>query len=230
MQAMHIGLIGGIGPAATEVYYRRLVRLHADAKRRLSLTIAHADSSELIANLEAGCAVEQALIFARHIDQLRAGGCEAVALTSMGAHFCIKDLAAVSSLPLISAIPVLDAYFADTGWSKVGVLGTRAVMESGLYGVSSADVVTVDSDEIDRIQACYVAIAVAGFATPQQRGYLYEAGRKLCEDKGAEVIVLGGTDLSLAFDGEDPGYPTVDSAIIHADAIARVAMDLASPR
>ncbi|GAB2895602.1 aspartate/glutamate racemase family protein [Paraburkholderia jirisanensis] len=227
---MHIGLIGGIGPAATEVYYRRLVRLHAEARRRLSLTIAHGDSTELIANLEAGRAAAQAVIFARYIDQLRAGGCEAVALTSMGAHFCIKDLAAISSLPLINAIPVLDAYFAGKGWARVGVLGTRAVMESGLYGVSSAEVVTVDPDEIDRIHACYVAIAVAGFATPEQRDYLYEAGRKLCGDKGAEVIVLGGTDLSLAFDGQDPGYPTVDSAIIHADAIARVAMDLQPPR
>ncbi|KDR44614.1 aspartate/glutamate racemase family protein [Caballeronia glathei] len=227
---MHIGLIGGIGPAATEVYYRRLVRLHADAKRRLSLTIVHGDATELIANLEAGRAAEQAAIFASYIDQLRAGGCEAVAVTSMGGHFCIKDLAAISSLPLINAIPVLDAYFAGRGLSRVGVLGARAVMESRLYGVSSAEVVTVDPDEIDRVHACYVAIAVAGSATSEQRDYLHETGRKLCRDKGAEVIVLGGTDLSLAFGGENPGYPTVDSAIIHADAIARVAMDLESPR
>jgi aspartate racemase len=227
---MHIGLIGGIGPAATEVYYRRLVRLHADAKRRLSLTIAHADTAELISNVEAGRAVEQVAIFARYIDQLRAGGCEAVAVTSMAGHFCIKDLAAISSLPLINAIPVLDTYFAMRGWSRVGVLGTRAVMASRLYGASSAEVVTVDADEIDRVHACYVAIAVAGFATPEQRDYLHETGRKLCRDKGAEVIVLGGTDLSLAFNGEDPGYPTLDSAIIHADAIARVAMDLEAPQ
>jgi aspartate racemase len=227
---MHIGLIGGIGPAATEVYYRRLTRLHADAKRRLSLTIAHGDATELIANLEARRTVEQAAIFAKYIDQLRAGGCEAVAVTSMGGHFCIKDLEAISCLPLINAIPVLDAYFAEKGLSRVGVLGSRAVLESGLYGVSSAEVVTVDPEEIDRVHACYVAMAVAGFATPEQRDYMHEAGRKLCRDKGAEVIVLGGTDLSLAFSGEDPGYPTVDSAIIHADAIARVAMDLESPR
>ena len=43
-------------------------------------------------------------------------------------------------------------------------------------------------------------------------------------DQGAEVVVLGGTDLSVAFHGGDPGYPVVDSAIVHADAIARAAM------
>ena len=36
---MHIGLIGGIGPAATAVYYRALTRRYAEAGRPLSLTI-----------------------------------------------------------------------------------------------------------------------------------------------------------------------------------------------
>jgi aspartate racemase len=35
---MHIGLIGGIGPAATEFYYRHLVRAHASAGRWMELT------------------------------------------------------------------------------------------------------------------------------------------------------------------------------------------------
>jgi aspartate/glutamate racemase len=39
---MHIGLIGGIGPAATDYYYRGLLQLHADAGRPLDLTIVHA--------------------------------------------------------------------------------------------------------------------------------------------------------------------------------------------
>jgi aspartate racemase len=38
---MHIGLIGGIGPAATEFYYRNLVRAHVAANCVLDLTIVH---------------------------------------------------------------------------------------------------------------------------------------------------------------------------------------------
>ena len=44
---MHIGLIGGIGPAATEFYYRNLVRAHAAANRAMELTIVHADMRDL---------------------------------------------------------------------------------------------------------------------------------------------------------------------------------------
>ena len=38
-------------------------------------------------------------------------------------------------------------------------------------------------------------------------------------DHGAEAIVLGGTDLFLAFAGHDPGFPVIDCADIHVDAI-----------
>ena len=51
---MHIGLIGGIGPAATEFYYRGLIERHAAAGTKLELTIAHADVREMGKNLVNG--------------------------------------------------------------------------------------------------------------------------------------------------------------------------------
>jgi aspartate racemase len=221
---MHIGLIGGIGPAATEVYYRALVRAYAAAGRRLDLTIVNADLREMAANLEAGRAAEQAAIFAGYVDQLRAGGCAAAALTSMGGHFCIKELEAISALPLISAIPALDSYFATLGAARIGVLGTRRVMESRLYGLASAEVVAPPVDEFATIHGAYVALAAAGFATPDQRALFHAAAIELHANQGAEVVVLGGTDLSVAFTDTDLGFPIVDSALVHADAIARAAM------
>ena len=40
---MHIGLIGGIGPAATDFYHRGLIERHHAANIPLDLTIAYAD-------------------------------------------------------------------------------------------------------------------------------------------------------------------------------------------
>jgi hypothetical protein len=48
---MYIGLIGGIEPAATEFYYRNLVRAHAAANCAVELTIAHAGIRDLVQNL-----------------------------------------------------------------------------------------------------------------------------------------------------------------------------------
>ena len=44
---MHIGLIGGIGPGATDFYYRRLISTFARKNATLELTIVHADTNAL---------------------------------------------------------------------------------------------------------------------------------------------------------------------------------------
>ncbi len=44
------------------------------------------------------------------------------------------------------------------------------------------------------------------------------AGRRLA-DRGAEAVLLGGTDLFLAFTGHDCGFPVIDCADVHVDAI-----------
>jgi len=56
---MHIGLIGGIGPAATDYYYRRLIATFASKKAALDLTIVHADTPTLLGNLASSNAAAQ---------------------------------------------------------------------------------------------------------------------------------------------------------------------------
>ena len=220
---MHVGLIGGIGPAATIVYYDAISRLCIDAGFPLRMTIDNANSRELVANMEAGRRERQAATFAKHVDKLRAAGCETVAIISMGAHFCIDELVTISSLPLISAIPVLDSFLASEGLTRVGVLGTKLVMGSGLYGLRSAKLLIPSDQDVPAVHSEYIAITVKGSVTEEQVSFFRDHGRRLME-RGAQAILLGGTDLSLAF-ADDPGYPVIDSAQIHAGSIARLAMD-----
>jgi aspartate racemase len=51
MEIMQIGLIGGIGPAATDFYYRRLIARFRARLAPLALTISHADTWTLLDNL-----------------------------------------------------------------------------------------------------------------------------------------------------------------------------------
>lgn len=222
---MHIGLIGGIGPAATEFYYRGLVKSHAAAKQRMSLTIVHADTNEMVQNLEDNAAAAQASVFARFTEQLKAGGAEAVAITSMGGHFCVGEFAKISVLSVINAIPILNSHFSKMGIKRVGLLGTKTVMQSRLYdGLSSVDVVAPPASELDRVHQEYISMAKSGAASEAQKTYFDEAGRKLCQEDGADVVVLAGTDLFLAFGETDHGYPIVDSADVHIQAITDMSL------
>jgi hypothetical protein len=106
---MHIGLIGGIGPAATEFYYRGLTDRHAKSGTRLDLTIANAEVRDLSENLTNKDARKQAGIFAALIARLKAAGAQAAAVTSMGGHFCVGELIPISPLPILNGIPEVDA-------------------------------------------------------------------------------------------------------------------------
>ncbi|HEY7798333.1 MAG TPA: aspartate/glutamate racemase family protein [Hyphomonadaceae bacterium] len=218
-------MIGGIGPAATEFYYRGLTRAFAAAGRKLELTIVNAEVRDMTRNMDANDAKAQAAIFAELIGRLKSAGAKAAAVTSMGGHFCIRELMAISPLPLINAIPELNDYFGRLGVKRIGILGSAAVMRSKFYGgVTSVEIAAPLGADLDEVHKRYVAMATAAVATHDDRRFFLDAGRKLVKEQGADVIVLSGTDLFLAFDGQDPGYRVADAAEIHIGAIVRAAM------
>jgi aspartate racemase len=225
---MHIGLIGGIGPAATVAYYQRIVGRVRAAGGRLELTIVQADLDELIANQRADDRAAQAHAYARLIDQLRGAGAECAAITSLGGHFCLPETEVLASLPIVSGITPIDTHLVASGYRRVGILGIETVMRSLLFGqLAQTEAVAPDGDLAARGRM-YQGVAVAGACTDEQRAALFEAGRRMVEDQGAEAVVLAGTDLGLAFDGRDPGYPVVDALDAHVALLADLAMDRAA--
>jgi aspartate racemase len=217
---MHIGLIGGIGPAATDHYYRGLIARNISSGTLLDLTTVHADARELIQNITRGDAGKQAEIFAHLIRRLSAAGASAAAITSLGGHFCSAELEAISPLPILNALPAIDLAIRQKNLKRIGILGTRAVMETHLYRrISSAEVVLPEERVLNQVHKSYVEMAISGHATDAQRELFFAVGRDLCRSQGVEAIVLGGTDLFLAFNGQDYGFPVIDCANVHIDSI-----------
>lgn len=223
---MHLGLIGGIGPAATVFYYRRLAQLHAAAQQPMELTIVHAQVSELLRNMTDSAPEQQAQVFRQLTERLQAAGAAAVAVTSLAGHFCIREFEAVSPLPVINAIPELAAELARRNLRRVGLMGTRVVMASGLYGgLSDVEVVVPMGADFDATHDAYITMAMAGQATSAQRSLFFAVGNALSHKQGAEVIVLAGTDMFLAFEGYDCGFPAIDSAEVHVQALYRASLN-----
>ena len=220
---MHIGLIGGIGVAATVVYYQRLTAAAAArGVQKLELTIVHGEIHELIRNNLADRRAEQAQAFLALVTRLKDAGCDCAALSSLGAHFCFDELAALSPLPLVSAVTPLDAYFVEQGIGRVGLLGTRVVMRTRLYGQLARTAALALDDEIETLGQAYQDVAVAGTCSAAQRELFLDAGRRMVA-AGADAIVLAGTDLNLAFDGQEPGYRVVDALDVHVALLADLA-------
>jgi aspartate racemase len=221
---MHIGLIIGIGPAATDFYYRRLIANLAARGVPLELTLAHADTPTLLRHQTAGDTAAQVAIYRRLADRLLAVGAGRLAITSIAGHFCIREFLPVSPMPVIDLLSEVSRALAAQGLRRVGILGTRVVMATRFYGAAGGiEIVPPPDDAIGAVHDAYVAMATAGAVTDAQRALFFSAGQSLVRDQGVEAVMLGGTDLALAFGGHDPGFAVFDCAAVHADAITEVA-------
>jgi aspartate racemase len=220
---MHIGLIGGIGPAATDAYYRRLIAAFAAKQATLELTIAHADTPTLVKNLAGDDKAAQAAIYIRLAKRLATAGAECVVVTSIGGHFCIEAFKPVSPLPVVDMIVEVRRAMEKRGLKRVGILGTRTVMESRFYGaLPSVEIIVPEGQELSDVHEAYIAMAAAGVVTDAQRSVFDAASRRLL-DNGAQAIMLGGTDLALVYDEATSKVPVIDCVSIHVDAIVQLA-------
>lgn len=221
---MHIGLVGGIGPAATDYYYRGLIEAAGRGGFDLELTMVHAATATLLKNQAAGDAAAQVAIFSRLSERLKAAGAETVVITSIAGHFCIEAFKAVAPLPVVDMIEEVNRVIPELGFRKLGILGTRIVMETGFYGgIDAAEVIPPQDADLDAVHNAYIEMASAAAVTEAQRAVFVSASRRMIEEAGAEAILLGGTDLVLAFDGRDVGFEVIDCAKLHIDVIAELA-------
>ena len=116
------------------------------------------------------------------------------------------------------------APLAEAGYQTLGSMGTRTAMQSKMYGRLPTPNIVQPSDEfLDRVHQSYVDMATVGAVTEAQRQVFFDCGRDLRERQGAEAVLLGGTDLFLAFDGRDCGFEVIDCALMHIEELAREA-------
>jgi aspartate racemase len=221
---MHIGLIGGIGPAATDYYYRRLIKEFAVREKTLEMTIVHADTPTLLHNLEYNEIDSQIEIYNRLTDKLVSVGAECVVVTSISGHFCIKTFMDNSPLQVIDLIAEVNEAIRVRELTRVGIIGTRTVMETRFYsGITTAEVITPVDKMLDDVHAAYVSIATSGQVTSRQRAVFDLACEWLIQEAKVDAIVLGGTDLALVYNEDQTQFPMLDCAAIHVDAIVRIA-------
>jgi len=217
---MHIGLIGGIGPAATTHYYRLLLERIDD----IELTISHARLKTLGPNVAAGNTHAQAAIFARHVEKLKGAGAEVAVVTSIAGHFCIEALIELSVLPIVNALDSLKAHFDKHRFERIGVLGNQKAMKSQLFGmIDTVELVAPREDLITPVSNAYTRMAQRGSCNSDERSLFLEAGNDMISRGNADAVLLGGTDLYLAFHGQDVHYPLIDAALVHTEDIVRIA-------
>ena len=123
---MQIGLIGGIGPAATDFYYRSLIERFASKDADLDMTIVHAYAPTLVKNLIDDNKNAQVAIYEGLTQRLKNSGAECVAITSIAGHFCIKKFSERSVLPVVDLLSCVRMEVENKGYKEIGILREKA--------------------------------------------------------------------------------------------------------
>ena len=197
-----LGIIGGLGPMAT-AYFLRLVVEMTDAKtdQEHIEVLLHSkpqipDRTRYILGLSEENPMPELLAVGK---SLTAQGAEVIAIPCITAHFFQKQLEKEIGCQIIHAIEETGKYLNQEQISHVGIMATAGTIESKLFqeilGKYRITCSIPDQEGQDKVMHIIYEDVKAG--KPIEMDLFQEVSKALFEE-GAQVILLGCTELSMA--------------------------------
>lgn len=217
-----VGLIGGLGVGATVHYYEKIAAACKARGTVPDLVIAHADVDYGQSLVRAGRLDALADYLAAFIDRTGRAGAEAAAIPAVTPHIAIAQLRERTRVPLISIVDPIGAELRARKLRRVALFGTTFTIEGGLWGqLTGFEIVKPQPDEIAFIGKAYQRILDTQKGDDADTAGLRRIAAELQKRDGVEAILLAGTDLAVIFDEANAGFPAIDVARLHIDAIVQ---------
>ena len=196
------GVLGGLGPAATVHYLRRVVEM-TDAERdqdHVELLVWQRGSvPDRSAFLRGeGESPERALV--EHVVDLERAGATFVAIPCNTAVVWVEQMRAAVDIEVLDTVDetVAEAMRLVPGLERLGLLATDGTISAGTYARSAEraglDLVLPDDDVQREVMSVIYDGVKAGRPVPRER---FDALVAHLMDKGAQGVALGCAELSL---------------------------------
>jgi aspartate racemase len=215
-----VGIVGGLGVGATVHYYEKITAACKSRGVVPDLVIVHADVDRGQGFVREGKLDQLADYLAAFIDRMARAGAEAAVLPAVTPHICIAQLMKRTHLPLLNIVDPIAGELRARSIRRVALFGTTFTMEGSLWGqLSGVEIVKPQPDEIAFIGKAYQRILDSQKADAGDAAGLRRIAAALQRRDGVEAILLAGTDLAVMFDEATAGFPAIDVARLHIDAI-----------
>lgn len=212
---MRLGVIGGLGPMATAYYMELMIRM-TDAKR-------DQDHPEVIIMNVPSIPDRTAFILGKSQAnpcgpmvelgrQLKGLGCSVVATPCVTAHYFHETLQEQIGLPVIHVIRRTAELLRQAGIRRVGLMATDGTVCSGIFQRQVEEQgmeLVLPSEAGQKGVMTLIYDQVKAGIQPDMN--LFAAIRDDLRCSGAEVIVLGCTELSLLKKAQDLGDGILDA-------------------
>ncbi|WKE65392.1 amino acid racemase [Gallaecimonas kandeliae] len=230
MKARHLG-IAAISAEGAALCYRTLVQeaqaaMGEHAHPEISL---HCFSmSEHMAAIEAGDWPQVGRLLLASAQKLVAGGAELLLCPDNTVHPGLALIRAQSPAPWLHIGEEVAKAAQARGFRRIGVLGTRFLMEGPVYpqALAALGMEAVIPDEAQRlgIHRRIFGELVQGRFEPETRRY-FQAVIQTLADQGCDAVVLGCTEIPLLIGESDSPLPVLDSTRLLARAALRFAIN-----
>ncbi|MCL7754159.1 aspartate/glutamate racemase family protein [Polaribacter sp. Z022] len=219
-----IGLIGGITPESTILYYRILNELNANSLGKphsAKVVINSFDFGEISKLQKESNWGQLNVLMANAAKDLENAGATCILICANTMHLCIEAVKNVVKIPVIHIAEATSKSILKKQLKKVILLGTKYTMEKDFFvtilnsfGIEAVIPELEDRNEIHRI--IYDELAAGEIKKSSKEQYLSIIDKLL--KNGAEGVILGCTEIPLLIKQEDVSVPVFDTTKIHATA------------
>jgi len=215
-----VGIVGGLGVGATVHYYEKVT---AACKARgvvPDLVFVHADVEKGQGFVREGKLDALADYLARFIERLGRAGAAVVAIPALTPHIAIAEIRQRTRVPLLSIVDPLAAELKARKLQRVAMFGTIFSMQGSFWGqLAGVEIVKPRPEEMDFVGKAYQRILDTQAGNTADTAELRRIAAELQRRDGVETILLAGTDLTVIFDEASAGFPCIDLARLHIEAI-----------
>jgi len=161
------------------------------------------------------------------VEKVAAAGADFAICPANTVHEAFDVMKPRSPIPWLHIVEVVAEAAAARGWSQLGILGTRFLMEGKVYrevlSRRGIEALTPQPEDRQRINSFIFEELVKGTLKSSTREYFKAAVTELA-GRGCDAVVMACTEIPLILGPEDTAVPLLDSTRLLARAALNEAL------
>lgn len=225
-----IGLIGGISWHSTSWYYAEMNRrvaarcgIHHSAKI-LMYSVNYAEYRALQVENDWDAIAEMLSAIALRLEK---AGADMVLISCNTAHWVAPQIQATLSVPFLHIGDVTADAILKQGCTRVGLLGSSYTMEHDFikerFRAKGIETLIPNSEDRKQLHEALIQELAQGIFKPETKDLFLRVIQSL-KEQGAELIVLGCTEIGLLIQPSDTDMILIDTAVVHCEAAVEAAL------
>ena len=225
-----IGIIGGVSWFSTSQYYsiiNQTMNKLSNGEQNAECMIHSVDFAKIEKLQESNNWKEITKLFIDIAKKLEDYGAGVIIMSSNTCHKVYDEVQNSIKIPIFHIADPTAEKINKLGLKKIGLLGTRFIMEEEFYkkrlmvkfGIES---IIPDINDRGYVHKLIFRDLSLGKSSQEAKDKLKIIIDSMVE-QGAEGIILGCTELNMAIKQLHYDIPIFDTAVIHAEAVAKIA-------